>query len=54
MKPEQGVSREIRLGDLALKHGGVLRDAVLTAHQVGELNARRDSLVIVPCSYGGP
>ena len=53
MVQKQGFSREIRLGDLPLKKGGVLRDAVLTGYQIGALNARRDNLVIVPCYYGG-
>ena len=41
MVQKQGFSREIRLGDLPLKKGGVLRDAVLTGYQIGELNGRR-------------
>ncbi len=53
MVDKQGFNREIRLGDLPLKEGGVLRDAVLTGYQIGVLNARRDNLVIVPCYYGG-
>lgn len=40
MIEKQGFNREIQLGDLPLKKGGVLRDAVLTAHQISELNAR--------------
>ena len=49
----QIISREIALGDLPLKEGGVLREARMIAVQIGELNARRDNLVVVPCYYGG-
>ncbi len=40
------------LGDLALRQGGVLRDAKLAWRSHGTLNAARDNVVLYPTSYG--
>ncbi|MBL6081286.1 alpha/beta fold hydrolase [Belnapia sp. T18] len=40
------------LGDLSLRHGGVLPDAKLVWKTHGTLNAARDNVVLYPTSYG--
>jgi homoserine O-acetyltransferase len=45
---EDGV---LRLGDLPVERGGVIRDARLMWQAHGTLNAARDNVIIYPCSY---
>lgn len=45
--------RHFELGDFDLQSGDILRQAQLTYLQLGELNAARDNLVILPTYYGG-
>ena len=40
------------LGDLAVEHGGVIKDAKLVWQAHGTLNAARDNVIVYPCSYG--
>jgi homoserine O-acetyltransferase len=40
------------LGDLPVRHGGVIRDAKLVWQTHGTLNAARDNVIVYPCSYG--
>jgi homoserine O-acetyltransferase len=40
-----------RLGDYAVEHGGVIRDARLVWQTHGTLNAARDNVIVYPCSY---
>ena len=42
----------LALGDLPLRHGGVLRDARLSWKTHGTLNAAKDNAVLYPTSYG--
>ena len=44
--------RQHQLGDLALACGHTLPEAQLTYLQIGELNADRSNLILVPTSYG--
>jgi homoserine O-acetyltransferase/O-succinyltransferase len=44
--------RQHQLGDLALACGHTLPEAQLTYLQIGELNADRSNLILVPSSYG--
>ena len=44
--------RQHQLGDLALGCGHTLPEAQLTYLQIGELNADRSNLILVPISYG--
>ncbi len=53
MAKQQWVREEFRAGDLALSRGGVLKDARLHYHQIGELNAPKDNLILLPTYYGG-
>lgn len=41
------------LGDVALRHGGVLRDAFLAYKTYGELSPERDNLVLIPTFFTG-
>jgi homoserine O-acetyltransferase len=40
-----------RLGDLAVQHGGAIRDARIVWRTHGTLNAARDNVILYPCSY---
>ncbi|SFR64996.1 homoserine O-acetyltransferase [Marinobacter daqiaonensis] len=44
---------EFRVPELALSGGGLLPAASLIYHQIGELNAPKDNLVLLPTYYGG-
>lgn len=44
---------DFEAGDLPLSNGGILRNARLRYHQIGELNAPKDNLVLLPTYYGG-
>jgi hypothetical protein len=44
--------RQHQLGELALACGHTLPEAQLTYLQIGELNADRSNLILVPTSYG--
>jgi len=50
---EQWVIDDFEAGDLALSGGGVLNNARLHYHQIGQLNAPKDNLVLLPTYYGG-
>ncbi len=39
------------LGDLAVEHGGTIRDARIVWQTHGTLNAARDNVILYPCSY---
>ncbi len=41
------------LSDVVLEHGATLRDAELAYKTYGELNPRRDNVIVYPTSYGG-
>lgn len=47
------VTREFQGGDLALSGGDTLRGARLVYHQIGELNAPKDNIILLPTYYGG-
>lgn len=53
MTDPQWIIRDFRAGELALSGGAVLHDARLRYHQIGELNAPKDNLVLLPTYYGG-
>ncbi|MCG7198367.1 alpha/beta fold hydrolase [Marinobacter pelagius] len=44
---------DFEAGDLPLSNGGMLRNARLRYHQIGELNAPKDNLILLPTFYGG-
>lgn len=44
-------SGTLRLGDLAVQRGGVIRDARIVWRTHGTLNAARDNVILYPCSY---
>ena len=45
--------RLMPLGELALQSGQVLRDAQLCYQVIGQVNAARDNIVLLPSYYGG-
>jgi homoserine O-acetyltransferase len=47
--PQQGGT--FGLGDLAVEHGGTIRDARLVWQTHGTLNAAKDNVILYPCSY---
>jgi homoserine O-acetyltransferase len=49
----QWVIGDFEAGDLALSGGGVLRNARLRYHQIGQLNAQKDNVILLPTYYGG-
>lgn len=53
MQPEQPATAHFQLGDLPLQRGGILKNAQLGFIQLGQLNADRSNLVILPAYYGG-
>jgi homoserine O-acetyltransferase/O-succinyltransferase len=44
---------DFEAGDLPLSGGGVLSKARLHYHQIGQLNAPKDNLIVLPTYYGG-
>lgn len=53
MAIEQWVKRDFQAGDLPLANGDVLVNARLHYHQIGQLNAPKDNLILLPTYYGG-
>ena len=49
----QWVVDDFELGDLPLSSGEVLANTRLHYHQIGQLNAPKDNLVVLPTYYGG-
>ncbi|PHQ25446.1 homoserine acetyltransferase [Marinobacter guineae] len=49
----QWVKENYVAGDLALSSGDTLRSARLHYHQIGQLNAPKDNLILLPTYYGG-
>lgn len=49
----QWVKEYFEAGDLALSGGGTLYSARLHYHQIGQLNAPKDNLILLPTYYGG-
>src|SRR6202142_2584249 len=43
----------LRLGDIRLESGGVLRDAKLAYLALGRLNASRDNAIVIPTYFTG-
>jgi len=44
---------DFEAGDFPLSNGNILRDARLRYHWIGELNAPKDNLILLPTYYGG-
>ena len=53
MQTQQWLEHEIRLGDMPLQCGEVLRDARIRYLQRGRPNAPKDNIVLLPTYYGG-
>lgn len=53
MTENQWVKEEFEAGDLPLSGGDTLYSARLHYHQIGQLNAPRDNLILLPTYYGG-
>lgn len=53
MERYQWIERSFDLGDWPLQSGGVLSQAQLRYLQIGEMNAPKDNLVVLPTYYGG-
>ncbi|MFW5824767.1 MAG: alpha/beta fold hydrolase [Marinobacter sp.] len=53
MTEKQWKTGEFRAPGFSLSQGGRLPDARLVYHQIGELNAPKDNLVLLPTYYGG-
>ena len=53
MNKKQWLIKDFEAGDLALSSGKTLRSARLHYHQIGELNAPKDNLILLPTYYGG-
>ncbi len=53
MKLNQTVVKTYRAGNFSLQSGETLRDAQLSYVQVGQLNAYKNNLVVLPTYYGG-
>lgn len=53
MSGKQWSTNNYEAGDFALSSGDVLRSARLHYHQIGELNAPKDNLILLPTYYGG-
>lgn len=49
----QWLKDDFETGDLALSGGQILRSARLHYHQIGELNAPKNNLILLPTYYGG-
>ncbi|MBW0147561.1 alpha/beta fold hydrolase [Marinobacter arenosus] len=53
MSEKQWIIEDFEAGDLALSSGETLFSARLHYHQIGELNAPKDNLILLPTYYGG-
>jgi homoserine O-acetyltransferase len=53
MQTEQWIEHEMRLGDMPLQCGAVLRDTRIRYLQRGRPNAPKDNIVLLPTYYGG-
>lgn len=53
MSAKQWIIEDFEAGDLPLSSGGTLKSARLHYHQIGELNAPKDNLILLPTYYGG-
>lgn len=53
MTVNQWLKEEFETGDLPLSGGNTLRSARLHYHQIGQLNAPKDNLILLPTYYGG-
>ncbi|KPQ03024.1 alpha/beta fold hydrolase [Marinobacter sp. HL-58] len=53
MSAKQWLKDDFEAGDLLLSGGETLSSARLHYHQIGELNAPKDNLVLLPTYYGG-
>ncbi|MDL0431259.1 alpha/beta fold hydrolase [Marinobacter sp. TBZ242] len=53
MTVKQWLKDEFEAGDLPLSSGETLNSACLHYHQIGELNAPKDNLILLPTYYGG-
>ena len=49
----QWVIDDFEAGDLTLSGGGILRNARLHYHQIGQMNAQKDNVILLPTYYGG-
>lgn len=53
MTVKQWLKDDFEAGDLPLSSGETLNSARLHYHQIGELNAPKDNLILLPTYYGG-
>ena len=53
MTDKQWLKDDFEAGDLLLSSGEALSSARLHYHQIGELNAPKDNLILLPTYYGG-
>ncbi|AFP32181.1 alpha/beta fold hydrolase [Marinobacter sp. BSs20148] len=53
MRVKQWLTKDFEAGDLPLYCGETLRSARLHYHQIGELNAPKDNMILLPTYYGG-
>lgn len=53
MTENQWVKEEFEAGDLPLSGGDTLYSARVHYHQIGQLNAPKDNLILLPTYYGG-
>lgn len=53
MSGKQWLAASFEAGDLPLSSGETLRNAMLCYHRIGELNAPKDNLILLPTYYGG-
>lgn len=53
MTGKQWLEDDFEAGDLLLSSGATLNSARLHYHQIGELNAPKDNLILLPTYYGG-
>jgi len=53
MSAKQWLAEDFEAGDLALVSGETLYSARLRYHRIGELNAPKDNLILLPTYYGG-
>tara|TARA_B100000965_G_scaffold352971_1_gene328508 strand:+ start:1636 stop:2667 length:1032 start_codon:yes stop_codon:yes gene_type:complete len=49
----QAVEKEFHAGDFPLQNGEVLKNTRLRYLQIGQINAQRDNLIVLPTYYGG-
>ncbi|WP_417519167.1 alpha/beta fold hydrolase [Marinobacter sp.] len=53
MSKKQWFKNDFKAGDLVLNNGKTLHAASLRYHRIGELNAPKDNLILLPTYYGG-